>query len=220
MAEFKFSCPQCGQHLSGNEHWSGHQIQCPTCATTLTVPQDPSPPAAAAPAPVRSSLVPQPPAAHGSKLSAGPTQVTRPPAPGTIPIRPLAGRPPKPEIPLLKYGIYALVLAALGGAAYLYVPAWLNKLQDGSSSNPTQAAPAANVGGSGPLGEVNGAMDVSDALDAGSSAPPRPAPARKAVGAQRPAAPAVNPAPGATNSTPRARNRLPGLPAPAGGGRP
>ena len=160
-------------------------------------------PAAAAPAPVRSSLVPQPPAAHGSKLSAGPTQVTRPPAPGTIPIRPLAGRPPKPEIPLLKYGIYALVLAALGGAAYLYVPAWLNKLQDGSSSNPTQAAPAANVGGSGPLGEVNGAMDVSDALDAGSSAPPRPAPARKAVGAQRPAAPAVNPAPGATNSTPR-----------------
>ena len=56
MAEIKFSCPQCGQHISGNEQWSGHQIQCPTCATTLTVPRAPPPPAAAAPAP--QSLVP------------------------------------------------------------------------------------------------------------------------------------------------------------------
>jgi hypothetical protein len=83
MAEFKFSCPKCGQHLSGNEQWSGHQIQCPACAATLTVPQALSPLAAVTPVP--KSLVPKPPVSHGPKLSAGATQVTRSTSPGTVP---------------------------------------------------------------------------------------------------------------------------------------
>ena len=217
MSEIKFACPQCGQHISGNEQWSGHQIQCPTCATTLTVPGAPPPPASVAS--VSNSLVPQPPAAQGPRLSAGATQVARSTAPGTIPIRHLAERPPRSNSPLLKYAVYAIVLAALGGAGYLYVPSLLTKIQDNSNSKPTQAAPAPNSGGSGPLGEVNGAMDVSDALDGGSASQPRRAPARPPAATQTPKAPAANPAVGATNDAARARPRRPGRIDPASGGR-
>ncbi len=216
MPEFKFSCPQCGQHLSGNEQWSGHQIQCPACATILTVPQ--APPAPAAVAPVPQSLAPQPPASHGAKLSAGVTQVARSTVPGPIPRRPLAARPPRTSSPLLKYVGYAIVLAALGGAGYMFLPPLLSKIQDSANSNPTQAAPAANSSGAGPLGEVNGAMDVSDSLDGGSSSPPRPATARQTVAAPRPTTPTARPAVRATNDTSRARSRQPGRTNPASGG--
>jgi hypothetical protein len=218
MAEIKFSCPQCGQHISGNEQWSGRQIQCPVCATTLTVPGALPPPVAAAHAPP--SLIPQPPASRGTKLSAGATQVTRPPAPGTIPIRQLAERPPRRQSPLLKYAGYAIVLAVLGGAGYIYLPSLLNKVQESTNSKPTQAAPAPNAGGSGPLGDVNGAMDVSDALDGGSSSAPRAAPARRPGAAQTATAPAGNPAASSTNNTSRARSRQPRQIAPPGGGHP
>ena len=217
MPEIKFSCPQCGQHISGNENWSGYRIQCPTCATTLTVPGALPPPAAVAPVP--KSLVPQPPASQGPRLSAGATQVARSIAPAAIPIRQLVERPPRSNSPLLKYAVYAIVLAALGGAGYLYVPSWLCKLQDSAPSQPTQAAPAPNSGGAGPLGEVNGAMDVSDTLDGGSSSPRRPAIARPPVAAQTPKAPAANPAAGSTNDASRAKSRRPGRIDPAGGGR-
>jgi len=217
MAEIKFSCPQCGQHISGNEQWSGHQIQCPTCATTLTVPGTIPPPAAAAPVP--KSLVPQPPVSHGPKLSAGATQVARSTAPGPTPLRQLAARPPRNSSPLLKYVVYAIVLVALGGAGYLYVPSLLSKIQDSANSKPTQTAPASNSGGAGPLGEVNGAMDVSDTLDGGSSSQPRRATARRPAATQTPAAPATNPAAGSTNSAPRAKPRRPGRIDPASGGR-
>jgi len=216
MAEIKFSCPQCGQHLSGNDQWSGHEIQCPTCATTLTVPQAPPPPAAVAPVP--QSLAPQPPVSHGPKLSAGATQVARSTAPGPIPRRQLAARPPRNSSPLLKYVGYAVVLAALGGAGYMFLPSLLSKIQDRANSKPTQAAPAANSSGAGPLGEVNAAMDVSDALDGGSSSQPRPATARQPVAAQTPTTPAARPAVRATNDTSRARSRQPGRTGPASAG--
>ena len=217
MAEIKFSCPQCGQHISGNEQWSGHQIQCPTCATTLTVPGAVPPPAAAAPVP--KSLVPQPPASHSPKLSAGATQVARSTAPGTIPIRHLAERPTRGDSSLLKYTVYAIVLATLGGAGYLYVPSLLSRIQDSANSKPTQTAPAADSGGAGPLGEVNGAMDVSDTLDGGSPSQPRRATARKPAASQTPTAPAANPAAGSTNEASRAKSRRPGRIDPASGGR-
>jgi hypothetical protein len=217
MAEIKFACPQCGQHISGNEHWSGHQIQCPTCAMTLTVPGAPPPPAAVAPAP--KSLVPQPPASRGPTLSAGATQVARSTAPGSIPIRQLAERPPRSNSPLLKYAVYAVVLAGLGGAGYLYLPSLLNKIQDSSSSKPSQATPASSSGGSGPLGEVNGAMDISDTLDGGSTAQPRRAPARPPVAAQTQTAPGTNRAAASTNGVTRGRSRRPGRIDPASGGR-
>jgi hypothetical protein len=216
MPEFKFSCPQCGQHLSGNEQWSGHQIQCPTCATTLTVPQAPPPLMAAAPVP--QSLVPQPPVSHGAKLSAGATQVARSTVPGPAPRRQVAARPPRTSSPLLKYGVYAIVLAALGWAGFTFVPSMVSKIQDSGNSKPPQAGPAGNGGGSGPLGEVNGAMDVSDALDGSSASPRRPAPARQPAVAQTPTVPAAHPAVGSTNDASRVRSKQPKRSDPASAG--
>jgi hypothetical protein len=212
MSEMKFSCPQCGQHISANDQWSGHQIQCPACATTLTVPQA-HPPSAPAP-----KLVPQPPASHGPKLSAGATQVTRSPAPGSIPIRQLVAPPPRNRSPLLKYVVYAIVLAALAGAGYSFLPSLVSKIQDSVNSKPTQPGSPSGGGGSGPLGEVNGAMDVSDALDGGSSSAPRPAAARPPVAAQTPTAAAANPAARSTNAAAGARSKQPKQNNPVSGG--
>jgi outer membrane lipoprotein-sorting protein len=41
MAEFKFSCPQCGQHIQCDSGYSGAQINCPTCQQAIVVPQAP-----------------------------------------------------------------------------------------------------------------------------------------------------------------------------------
>ena len=201
MAEIKFSCPQCGQHISGNEQWSGRQIPCPACATTLTVPQ--ALPSTAAAARLPQSLVPQPPVSHGPKLSAGATQVARSTAAGTIPIRQLAARPPRNESHLLKYVVYAILLAALGGAGYIFLPSLLSKVQHSMNSKPTQAKPASNGSGTGPLGEVNGAMDVSDVLDGGSASTPRPAAARQPVAAQTPTTPPPPPRQDPLTTSPR-----------------
>jgi hypothetical protein len=209
MAEIKFSCPQCGQHVSGNEQWAGHQIQCPACATSITVPQAPPPPAASPLVP--KSLIPQPPASHGARLSAGATQATRPVTPGKIPIRKPAARarPPGIKSPLLKYAVYAIVLAVLGGAGYKFLPPLLVKIQDSANSKPAQAEPAANAGGAGPLSETTGAMDVSDAMEGGSSSKPRPVAARNPAAAPAPPAPTVTPALRSTNAVPRAPQKRP-----------
>ncbi len=39
MTEFKFSCPQCGQHIHCDTSYSGTQINCPICQQAILVPQ-------------------------------------------------------------------------------------------------------------------------------------------------------------------------------------
>jgi hypothetical protein len=43
MSDFKFSCPGCGQHLSGDLRYAGLQILCPACQRSITVPAGPGP---------------------------------------------------------------------------------------------------------------------------------------------------------------------------------
>ncbi len=42
MAEFKFSCPFCGQHLQCDEQLAGRQITCPACHHLMTIPPSPA----------------------------------------------------------------------------------------------------------------------------------------------------------------------------------
>ena len=60
MAEFKFSCPQCGQHIQCDTGYSGAQINCPSCQQAIVVPQSPrsaaAPPAAPVPPPAPPGL--------------------------------------------------------------------------------------------------------------------------------------------------------------------
>jgi len=58
MAEFKFSCPQCGQHIQCDTGYSGTQINCPSCQQAIVVPQAPR----FAAAPTAASAPPPPPA--------------------------------------------------------------------------------------------------------------------------------------------------------------
>jgi len=44
MSEFKFFCPQCGQHIQCGTGYSGTQINCPVCQQVIVVP--PAPPSA------------------------------------------------------------------------------------------------------------------------------------------------------------------------------
>ena len=44
MPDFKFSCPNCDQHISADESWSGREIDCPTCKTRIVVPGAPTEP--------------------------------------------------------------------------------------------------------------------------------------------------------------------------------
>ena len=52
MAEFKFFCPQCGQHILCDSSYSGQQINCPVCLKQIVVPQSPDTPQIPPPAPV------------------------------------------------------------------------------------------------------------------------------------------------------------------------
>jgi DNA-directed RNA polymerase subunit RPC12/RpoP len=39
MAEFKFFCPDCGQHIQCDTSYGGSQINCPVCQQTIVVPK-------------------------------------------------------------------------------------------------------------------------------------------------------------------------------------
>jgi len=49
MAEFKFSCPHCDQHILIDDGYAGVQINCPACQKLIHVPSAPSAPVAARP---------------------------------------------------------------------------------------------------------------------------------------------------------------------------
>ncbi|HEY5233306.1 MAG TPA: LamG domain-containing protein [Verrucomicrobiae bacterium] len=51
MAEFKFSCPQCGQNIQCGTGYAGTQINCPTCQKPIVVPPAMPVPPQTAPSP-------------------------------------------------------------------------------------------------------------------------------------------------------------------------
>lgn len=73
MAELKFSCPHCQQHIQADEGYAGLQIQCPSCRGSLIVPGTP-----AAPAPAASAPPPPVPPQAGARLA---TRQSAPSAP-------------------------------------------------------------------------------------------------------------------------------------------
>jgi DNA-directed RNA polymerase subunit RPC12/RpoP len=129
MPELKFSCAQCGQHISCDELWAGQQIQCPACKNTLVVPgahaAPPAPPAATTPTQVSHA-----PTTGRPKLAARATQMERATPANVADHRRSLPRPPKGENAPLKYAIIGVLLLALGGVAYHYVPGLLGKVQE------------------------------------------------------------------------------------------
>jgi DNA-directed RNA polymerase subunit RPC12/RpoP len=188
MADMKFSCPQCGQHISCGEPWAGHQIQCPGCHSHILVPQvqaPSAPPPASVPAREASKTT-------GPKLTYGATQVPRSTAPAPVSARRFTPGPPRSDNALLKYGVLLVVVVVLAGVGYFYgLPLLTNVLQPGPDAKSSTGAKTSQSGGAGggPMGEVNGAMDVSETLDGGSSPKSRPSPATNNTVRPRSAAP-------------------------------
>jgi hypothetical protein len=68
MADIKFACPHCQQHLQADSGYGGVQINCPACNGALIVPGTAAAPPPPAPAPY-SAPPPAPPAPAAGQLS-------------------------------------------------------------------------------------------------------------------------------------------------------
>jgi len=189
MADMKFSCPQCGQHIGYDEAWAGVQIECPACHSSIIVPQVQRAPAAS-PASVPIAETPRP---AGAKLAPGVTQVARSTAHAAAPVKKFIPPRPDGDNSLLKYGVMVLGVAALAGVGYFYgLPLISGALHEEPAANQPAGAKASQTGGTmgGPMGEVSGAMDVSETLDGGSSSTKtRPAASTNNAARPRPAKP-------------------------------
>src|SRR5277367_5933634 len=112
MADFKFSCAQCGQHIACDAGYSGMQINCPTCQQLIVVPQAPRP--AAAP--------PTPPSAP-SRLATQRSTATPAPVstPGRAPFTPPVVQKKSSALKtVLVITAVIVVLAVLGGGGWIF----------------------------------------------------------------------------------------------------
>jgi len=148
MAELKFNCSKCGQLIACDELWIGHQINCPTCQTELSVPAQQE-----APKP-NNPLVPQVPGA--TKLSIGQARhqaSTPPPQAGAGPtgatsFRARAGAPKKKKSngAAMKYaiaGVSVLAIAAVGYfVGYPQFQKWQEKKKADEEAKNAEAAKA------------------------------------------------------------------------------
>jgi DNA-directed RNA polymerase subunit RPC12/RpoP len=166
MAEMKFSCPQCGQHIGYEEAWAGVQIECPACHSSILVPQLQRPLAA----PPASIPISEPAKPAGAKLAPGITQVARSTAHAPAPVKKFIPQRNGGDNSLLKYSVITVVIAALAGAGYFYgLPLITGALQQDPAANQPKSTQTGGGSMGGPMGDVSGAMDVSETLDAGSS---------------------------------------------------
>lgn len=127
MSDFRFACPNCGQHVVCDTSNAGMQIACPVCQTLLTVPQPP--PVAAAPA-----AAPTPGRLTINKTAHQPQASASPPAAGNAPPKPAWGTQPKrlpmrpkKKSPLVPIGIVCGVLVALAIAWFGVVAPYRQK---------------------------------------------------------------------------------------------
>src|SRR5579872_3675356 len=160
MADIKFACPHCSQHITCDELWGGHQLDCPSCKNALTVPGNAPPPAVSAAA----SLTPKPPASAEPRLAINAPHAGAPAAGApqrTIPIRNLAPPKPKRRNPLVTYSIAAAVLILLAAGGY-FGYGYVNKMQDNVNTASKEAARNADSGQVGHIAKLYGALDATD----------------------------------------------------------
>jgi hypothetical protein len=143
MAEFKFSCPLCHQHILCDVGYSGMQINCPVCQQAIVVPQAPQP----ASAPRAAYEAPPPPPPPVSPPSLSTRQSTTVPSSG----RRFAGAPdpsgappPKPKSKALRNVLVitagVVVLAALGAGGWFGFTKF--KAHQAKNGNPAAQVPA------------------------------------------------------------------------------
>jgi len=118
MAEFKFSCPQCGQRIQCDPGYAGAQIECPACKQAIVVPQ-----MSAAPAVSRPPAAPPPPPPASAPSALSTRQTTAAPAAGQrFGTSPAGAPPPKPKSKALRNTLIVtsivVALAVLAGGGW------------------------------------------------------------------------------------------------------
>lgn len=179
MADIKFSCPHCNQRITCDALWGGHELQCPSCQNTITVPAStPAAPVVTARATGGPSRVPPPPPGNAPRLSIGQNSAAAPSetpsgAQRVIPIRNLAPTPQKKKSPLVKYASAVVILIGLGAGGYYGYP-WLKGMRDRAKAK--QEAADQNSGGTqatatGPKQRPSGVgQEIPVAADANTNA--------------------------------------------------
>ena len=76
--EFKFDCPECGQHIQAAREWSGRKINCPVCKKLITIPPPPESPKADVPSVSSKPVMPPPSKPAGSPTLAKPPEKAAP----------------------------------------------------------------------------------------------------------------------------------------------
>jgi hypothetical protein len=209
MADIKFACPHCSQHITCDELWGGHQLECPNCKNPLSVPA-----VAAAPAtPSAPSLVPKPPAAVEPRLSIGASQqsVAAASPQKVIPIRNLAPAAAKKRSPLVTYGVGALVLVGLAVGGY-YGYGWMSAMQGKVNEASKEAAKNADGGQVAHIAKLNAVLDATDPnkapVDTRSTGPRQ---RRSGVGQEIPVAGAPDAGGGAATNSADAQPLIPAV---------
>jgi hypothetical protein len=216
MADIKFACPHCSQHITCDELWGGHQLDCPVCKNPLTVPAMAAPQKPVAHV-VGSSLVPKPSEAAEPRLAinSGKAAEAAAGAPQrTIPIRNLAPAVKKKKSPWVTYGTAVAVLLVLGAAGY-FGYGYLYKAQDEVNSASKAAAKNADGGEVAHIAKLQKTLDATDpnriAADAQAGVPRK---RRSAAGQDSPAPASSDPnAASANNSAANAADTQPLIPA-------
>jgi flagellar basal body-associated protein FliL/outer membrane lipoprotein-sorting protein len=151
MAEFKFSCPQCGQHIQCDPGYSGAQINCPSCQQAIVVPQAPRFTAAPTAPPVPPSAPPGLTTRQSTTVPATGRRFAG--APGAQP-------PAKPESKALRNVLIitaaVVVLAGLGAGAWFGIPKYKQHkaAQEAKKGNPAAQVPTPTATA------ATGALDV------------------------------------------------------------
>src|SRR5262249_2594499 len=189
MADIKFACPHCNQHITCDELWGGHQLECPNCKNPIAVPAAAAPPPKPPRGKVTAPLVPNPPASAEPRLALNTAQAAEAaPAQKSIPIRNLAPPAPKKRSPLVTYGSILAVLVVLGVAAY-FGYGYVDKMQDKVNTASKEAAKNADGGEVAHIAKLNNVLDATDpnrvASEAGAT---RPRQRRSGVGQEIPMA--------------------------------
>src|SRR5262249_31583682 len=144
MADLKFSCPHCGQHIGYTEAWAGHQIECPACHNGIIVPQMQRP---TAPPPVSARVTASVEPA-GARLAHGVTQVARSTAHAPAPLRKFIPQRHGSDNSLLKIGVAVVAIGIVAGLGYFYgLPLITGALQQESATSSPAAAKSSQSGG-------------------------------------------------------------------------
>ena len=150
MSDMKFSCPQCGQHITCDELCAGREVACPGCQQTLVVPHV-APTPAAPPTQPRITINR---AAH--------QPAPGPPPPRTMPVYQSASALQEEKRGGMKKAITIAVAVIAFGAGGYFGFHWLYQLQQKTNEKMAEAAKNSSGGEMAETAAIYKTLEATD----------------------------------------------------------